>query len=281
MNRRQFTQRLAALFATPALPAQSVLASATVSTSATLPSGAVFWAKYLNSLHDTCTPDMLGNMLNISGKAARHLHRDLIAKGVIPPTSLVHSKPTQTRGVANPKTDRKSAEPTRLTTRMADEQDIPALTEIWHAGWHEAHAAHVPEDLTAQRTLNSFADRLQANLGQTLVIGPAGAPLGFSMLRGHELYQIYLSPLARGRGLGDALLAAAERKMAKAGICTAVLHAIPQNQRAIAFYRRNGWTADQVIEVSLETLADPFPLACLEFSKTLKTDTNQIPFTPR
>ena len=270
MNRRQFTQRLAALFAAPAMSANAVttVLSAPVAAPVAMPAGAMYWANYLMKLHETCTPNMLGNMLGISEKAAAPLHRQLISQGVITPTGVVNTMSGKQPKRAVPK-DRQTMHQENPTVRAADERDIDALARIWHDGWHEAHAEHVPAEFTALRTPESFAIRMPANLEQTLVVGPMGAPVGFSMVRADELYQIYVDPVARGRRVSDALLAAGETRLAEIGVENAILHVIPENQRAVAFYLRNGWSGDEIIDVALETLDEPFVVACRVLGKNL------------
>lgn len=86
MDRRTFTQSLAALFAMPAIPVTA--AAAPVAAVATVPSQARFWAIYMSALHGTCTPRALQVMLNISASEAQGYLTQLIAQGVITPSNL-------------------------------------------------------------------------------------------------------------------------------------------------------------------------------------------------
>ena len=47
-----------------------------------------------------------------------------------------------------------------MNVRAANEADVDALAQIWHDGWHDAHARIVPAELARLRTLKSFRDRL-------------------------------------------------------------------------------------------------------------------------
>lgn len=125
--------------------------------------------------------------------------------------------------------------------RPAVEADIPRIAEIWHAGWHEAHAAILPVELTAARTRESFAPRLRDHLDDVRVLGPLGAPLGFVMLKGDELYQVYVAGEARGSGAAQALVADAERQLAGRGVRRAWLACAIGNARAERFYEKCGW----------------------------------------
>lgn len=156
-----------------------------------------------------------------------------------------------------------------IATRPAARADLPRLARIWHDGWQEAHAAHVPTALHRLRSLRSFETRLAGVLSDTVTAGPAAAPLGLCITRDDELYQLYVDPSARGTGLASALIAAGEERMRSAGHATAHLYAIPQNARALAFYRKCGWTIGPVEDVEIDTLEGPFPLACVVLTKWL------------
>ena len=43
--------------------------------------------------------------------------------------------------------------------RPADDADMAAVADLWHEGWHDGHAGHVPDGLTAARTLTAFHER--------------------------------------------------------------------------------------------------------------------------
>jgi len=150
--------------------------------------------------------------------------------------------------------------------RRATPADLPALA--WHQGWHGAHAAHVPAELTEQRTRNSMFTRLQA-MSDTYTLGPADAPLGLCAIRNNEIYQFYVSLQARGTGVAGALMAHGELAIRKAGHKVAQLEVIPQNPRAIAFYEKMGWQQQGIKTILLDTLGDPFPLPCMIMTKSL------------
>ena len=101
--------------------------------------------------------------------------------------------------------------------RAAVAAEVEHLARIWHEGWHEAHAHLLPPELARLRTLESLRDRLQAALPSVRVAGPPGAPLGFCMLKGSELYQVYVTARARGTGVAAALMADAEARLADPG----------------------------------------------------------------
>jgi len=150
--------------------------------------------------------------------------------------------------------------------RQASPADLPALADLWHQGWHEAHAAHVPGELTALRSRDSLLIRLTT---QPVLLTAGNPPLGLCIPRGNEIYQMYVSPAARGTGAAAALIAAGEQHIRSHGHTTARLEVIPQNHRAIAFYEKCGWQQGWIETVMLDTLAAPFPLDCLIMTKSL------------
>src|SRR5256885_278794 len=86
-----------------------------------------------------------------------------------------------------------------MAVRPAEAAEIDDLARLWHEGWHDAHGSLVPPAWARARSRLSFRERLAAPLADTRVIGPVGAPLGFFMLRGEELWQFYVA--ARGARL--------------------------------------------------------------------------------
>lgn len=81
--------------------------------------------------------------------------------------------------------------------RDALETEIPQLALLWRDAWMDGHAAHVPAELTALRTLDSFESRLREAYPEIRVSGPVGAALGFHVLKGEELYQLFVAAAAR------------------------------------------------------------------------------------
>ena len=156
----------------------------------------------------------------------------------------------------------------RQARRVTDE-DVDALAILWYDGWHEAHAHLVPVELTHLRTLENFRDRLRAGLENVRAVGPSGDPLGFSMLRGDELYQLYVSRHARGGGVATMLIADAETRLAEAGVEIAKLDCAIGNLRAARFYEKKGWHRTGTVGVHVETLEGDFPLEVWRYEKPL------------
>jgi putative acetyltransferase len=128
------------------------------------------------------------------------------------------------------------------TIRPAGAADMAAVADLWHEGWHSGHAGHVPEGLTVLRTLEAFHERTPLRVADTTVaFDDSGQLLGFVMVVGDEVEQVFVGPAARGTGIAAVLLAEAERQVAAAGHVSAWLAVVAGNARARRFYERCGW----------------------------------------
>lgn len=129
-----------------------------------------------------------------------------------------------------------------MDVRAAEEAEIDPVARVWYEGWHDAHAAIVPAELTRARTLESFRQRIQEALPDVRVVGPPGAPVGFYIVKGDELYQLFVSAQSRGSGAAAALIADAEARLSASGVDTAWLACAIGNARAARFYEKHGWS---------------------------------------
>ena len=105
--------------------------------------------------------------------------------------------------------------------------------EVSATRWKEtlASAEHVPP---------LVADEDEAILGLTSYWrndGDLGDEVG-------EVYLLYVDPDHWNRGIGSALLAAAQAGLSEAGFTSAVLWTFGPNARARAFYEHRGWRVD-------------------------------------
>jgi GNAT superfamily N-acetyltransferase len=157
-----------------------------------------------------------------------------------------------------------------MTVRDAKPSEIDALAKIWFDGWQDAHAHLLPEALARLRTLDSFRERLGAALDRVRVVGPTDVPLSFFMTKGSELYQLYVSPEARGAGLAAVLILDAEARLRKDGAAQAWLACAIGNERAARFYEKCGWTRAGTVVEHLDIDGGTFPLAVWRYEKGLK-----------
>jgi ribosomal protein S18 acetylase RimI-like enzyme len=154
--------------------------------------------------------------------------------------------------------------------RSAVNEDVDQLADLWHEGWHEAHAELVPQELTRVRTLESLRERLRAALPNVRVVGPPGEPAGFCIVRGDELYQLFVSAESRGSGIAAELTRDAEDRLADNGVETAWLACAIGNERAARFYEKQGWRRVGNMINYAETSEGPFALEVWRYEKSLR-----------
>jgi GNAT superfamily N-acetyltransferase len=158
-----------------------------------------------------------------------------------------------------------------MEIRNAEVGDVSHLAKVWYDGWQDAHADILPAELRRVRTLESFAERLGAALAGVRTSGPTGAPAGFCMVKGDELYQLYVSAKSRGTGLAAALLTDSEDRMFRGGVETAWLACAIGNTRAARFYEKCGWHRAGTMINRLETTEGLFSLEVWRYEKPLRS----------
>ena len=149
------------------------------------------------------------------------------------------------------------AQDQRLTIEPASPEDVDTIVDRWVdlAIDQREHGSHVvPEpnrDVMRDVLLaHQFDDGL-------LVARLDGEPVGFvsfSVERGSLTLEVtrglisnlYVDPPCRNRGIGEALLEAAETALANRGVEVVLLEAMADNRAVKRFYRRQGYDVHRV-----------------------------------
>jgi len=157
-----------------------------------------------------------------------------------------------------------------MIVRAAEASEVPRIARLWHAGWQDAHAALMPDEIKRIRTVENFELHLTKTLADARVAGPVGAPVGFSLMKGDELNQLYVAAEARGTGVAAALIADAELRLKAKGAPLIWLACAIGNGRAARFYDKSGWRNTGVSTIQLDMPDGAlFPLDIWRYEKML------------
>jgi GNAT superfamily N-acetyltransferase len=142
-----------------------------------------------------------------------------------------------------------------------------AVATIWYDGWRDGHLGHIPGELLAARTEESFGIRAAQRTGDTTVATIDETVAGFVMVVGDEVEQVYVSAHHRGSAVAAVLLAEAERLVAVNGHQRAWLAVVAGNTRARKFYQRNGWADEGPFDYLAAGACGPIPVPCRRYTK--------------
>jgi ribosomal protein S18 acetylase RimI-like enzyme len=90
------------------------------------------------------------------------------------------------------------------------------------------------------------------------------------MVKGDELYQLYVSAMARGSGVAAALMADADAQFLANDVKTAWLACAIGNDRAARFYEKCGWHRMGTMTNHLETTEGTFLLEVWRYEKLME-----------
>jgi GNAT superfamily N-acetyltransferase len=153
-----------------------------------------------------------------------------------------------------------------LTLRAAAPDDVAAIADVWHRGWRDGHLGHVPEALLAHRDLGSFLRRVPERLASTTLAILGGRIVGFVVLCGDELEQLYVDASARGSGAAVALIRHGERTIAQR-FERAWLAVATGNARARRFYAREGWSDAGPFDYAAQVDGGSVAVPCHRYEK--------------
>ena len=153
--------------------------------------------------------------------------------------------------------------------RSATEAEIDKIAQIWYDTWHSVQAHIVPAELARVRTLENFRERLHQALPDLRVVGPQGNPIGFCIVKGDEVYQLFVAASGQGSGAAAALLADAEARLLASGVKAAWLACAIGNDRAARFYEKSGWHRVGTMINQSVTSDGTYPLEVWRYEKRL------------
>jgi GNAT superfamily N-acetyltransferase len=154
-----------------------------------------------------------------------------------------------------------------MTVRPAVAGDVDAVAAIWYAGWRDGHLGHVPDELVAYRTEESFYSRAAQRVADTTVAVVGDEVAGFVMVAGDEVEQVYVAQDHRGSGIAGMLLVEAERQVKAGGHAEAWLAVATGNARARRFYERSGWTDGGAFDYPAAVEGGTVPVPCHRYVK--------------
>lgn len=154
--------------------------------------------------------------------------------------------------------------------RRAVPTDAERIARIWYTGWFDGHDGRVPRELYAYRGEDSYPERVASRLEHTWVAERDAEVVGFVVVVGDEVEQVYVDAAAGGTGVAAALLARAERVVADAGHERAWLAVVAGNDRARAFYARAGWEDAGEFPYEAETSDGTITVPCRRYEKRVR-----------
>jgi ribosomal protein S18 acetylase RimI-like enzyme len=160
-----------------------------------------------------------------------------------------------------------------MRIRRAVPADIAEIARVWRAGWLDGHVGNVPDEVVAARDEAHFLRVSTEQVDTTLLaVDDDGQLLGVVLVDGEELLQLAVASEARGRGVGQALVTAAEELIALEHDL-AELGVAPGNTTARRLYERCGWTDRG--EVTMPARPDepgglPVPVVLRHYVKQLR-----------
>jgi ribosomal protein S18 acetylase RimI-like enzyme len=147
-----------------------------------------------------------------------------------------------------------------IKTRLAEAHDLDAVAELFDA--YRQFYEMPPDFALARRYLEERFSRRESVI---LVAEDAkGALVGFTQLypafcsvaadRTFVLYDLFVTPAARGTGAGRALMEAAEAYAKTAGAVRLVLQTAKKNVVGQSLYESCGWRRDELFYAYAKTL---------------------------
>jgi len=153
----------------------------------------------------------------------------------------------------------------KVKTRLAESRDLDAVAPLFDA-YRQFYEK--PADLALARRY--LTERLQRRESVIIVAENAGGGIvGFTQLypafcsvladRTYVLYDLFVTPSARGTGAGRALMEAAEAHARRTGAARLQLETAKTNTIGQSLYESCGWERDELFYVYSKSIGAPKP----------------------
>ncbi len=137
-------------------------------------------------------------------------------------------------------------------------EDAPAIARVQGRSWHVAYEGILPADylatLTAEKREAMWRESIARGSPQLLVARDDTGIVGFvafgpcrdenAAADRAEVWAIYVAPSHWSQGVGSELCRQTRERLAEQGYCSVSLWVLTENTRAIQFYGRVGFVAD-------------------------------------
>jgi ribosomal protein S18 acetylase RimI-like enzyme len=154
------------------------------------------------------------------------------------------------------------------TIEIPETTDAEAIVDLWVdlAAEQHQYGSHLVAEANREPIQTTVLTHIVAE--EALVAREADTIVGFVTFEANTgryeetvdrgiVHNIYVRPEARDDGLGGRLLAAAEERLAAAGVDVVSLEVMAENEDALRFYRRTGYASHRVtVEKPLDTTDD-------------------------
>ncbi len=138
-----------------------------------------------------------------------------------------------------------------ITVRKARPSDAPALTAVYRESWSAAYLGIIPAMVlrrAVRRRDEAWWQRTIKTESHLLVLDVDGAVVGYatcgvarsSPRQTGEIYELYVTPLYQGLGLGEYLFEACRGILDRMGLRYMIVWALTENAQAAEFYKRRG-----------------------------------------
>jgi ribosomal protein S18 acetylase RimI-like enzyme len=131
--------------------------------------------------------------------------------------------------------------------RRAKADDLGAITDLCKSSIRVTYGPFVAEDRIKPWVEGDETDKYVSSMLSGMLVAVADSEIvGVVAIAGATIDLVWVAPAKRGRGIGAALMTAAEKQIRADGHSIARLEVFASNREAIRFYEAHGWTRQDV-----------------------------------